>query len=189
MYEQEIREMIQSIKPFDALEKEHVLDTLAWIDSGVEIFRIQKPDVPPKHLVSYFVLIDSAHKKLLLLDHIKSGLWLPSGGHVEKDEHPKTAVEREIQEELNIPAEFLSESPFFITQAVTVATTAGHTDVSLWYALKGDSKKGIVYDPGEYTGYKWFDYQEVLNKDIATLDIHMHRFVKKLITSNLIISN
>ena len=183
MYESEIKEMVKLIKPFDALEKEHILDTALWIESGVEIFRIQKPDVPPKHLVSYFVLIDLAVKKLLLLDHIKSGLWLPSGGHVEKDEHPKAAVEREIQEELSMPAEFLSLDHFFITQAVTVNTTASHTDVSLWYVLKGDSKKEILYDAGEYTGYHWLGYQEVLDTYIARLDIHMHRFVNKLLGS------
>jgi 8-oxo-dGTP pyrophosphatase MutT (NUDIX family) len=183
----EIKKLIEEIKPFDALEKEHILDTIAWIDSGVEIFRIQKPDVPPKHLVSYFVLVDPARKKLLLLDHVKSGLWLPSGGHVEKDEHPKTAVEREIQEELHMSAEFLSENPFFITQAVTVATTKSHRDVSLWYVLKGDSQKEIIYDLGEYTGYHWLGYQEVLDTDIVKLDIHMHRFVNKLLGSDFII--
>ena len=42
-----------------------------------------KPDVPPKHLVSYFALVDERRGKLLLVDHKLAGLWLPSGGHVE----------------------------------------------------------------------------------------------------------
>lgn len=175
----QIKQLIQSIKPFDALEAEHVADAIGWIDSGVEIFRIEKPATPPKHLVSYFVLVDPERKKIMLIDHIKAGLWLPAGGHVEKDEHPNATVEREIQEELNMSAEFLSSNPFFITQTVTVGQTAGHTDVSLWYVLKVDSTKEIVYDAGEFNGYKWFEYGEILDISISEVDPHMHRFVRK----------
>ncbi len=175
-----IKNLIQSITPLDALETEHISDALAWIDSGIEIFRMEKPATPPKHLVSYFVLVDVARRKILLVDHIKAELWLPTGGHVEKDEDPCATVEREIQEELHMPAEFLSVNPFFITQTITVGKTAGHTDVSLWYVLKADSTKEIKYDPSEFNGYKWFDYEEILNTDISKLDPHMHRFVKKL---------
>ena len=62
----------------------------------------QKPDVPPKHLVSYFALVDEARGKMLLVDHKLAGLWLPSGGHVEPDEDPRATVVREIAEELNL---------------------------------------------------------------------------------------
>ncbi|MBP6866620.1 MAG: NUDIX hydrolase, partial [Candidatus Pacebacteria bacterium] len=68
MIREEIRKIIEKVNPFDELEKEHIKNALAWIGSGEEIFRIQKPDIPPKHLVSYFVLIDPIAKKLLLLD-------------------------------------------------------------------------------------------------------------------------
>ncbi len=40
-----ISELIRLIKPFDELEQEHIADAVAWISSGVEIFRLQKPDV------------------------------------------------------------------------------------------------------------------------------------------------
>ena len=186
MIRNEILKLVEDIKPYDAEEVEHVLDAIAWIESGAEIFRIAKPDVPPKHLVSYFLLVDVKKRKVLLLDHVKSGLWLPSGGHVEKDEHPNDAVEREIKEELNMPAEFLSKTPFFLTQMVTVKTTKEHTDVCLWYVLKGDSEKEIAFDPEEFYGYEWMSFAEVLTMNIEKLDIHMHRFMKKLIESDLV---
>ena len=178
-----ILQIISSIKPIDKLEEENINDTISWIESGVEIFRIEKPATPPKHLVSYFVLIDKEKKKILLMDHINAGLWLPSGGHVEINEHPKTTVGREIMEELNIPADFISENPFFITQTITVNIGAGHTDVSLWYLLKGNSEVEITYDKNEFNGYKWFDYDEILSMNINNLDPHMHRFVEKLLSS------
>ena len=85
----EILQLISSINPYDKLEEEHITNTIKWINSGEEIFRTQKPATPQKHLVSYFVLIDKVKKKILLMDHINAGLWLPSGGHVEPNEHPK----------------------------------------------------------------------------------------------------
>jgi len=177
-----IRSLVISIKPFDQLEKEHIQDVVQWIDSGSDLFRIQKPDIPPKHLVSYFVLFDKQTRKLLLIDHIKAGLWLPSGGHVEKDEDPKTTVEREIEEELFTPAEFIFNTPFFITITKTVNIDAGHTDVSLWYLLNGNASRKLQYDPREFNGYKWLTIEEVLDTDITKLDPHLHRFAKKLLT-------
>jgi 8-oxo-dGTP diphosphatase len=61
-----IRAEVASIEPFDPIERVHRDDALAWIDSGVELCRIQKPATPPKHLVSYFALVD--HEHVLLVD-------------------------------------------------------------------------------------------------------------------------
>ncbi len=81
-----IAKIVMSIEPLDDLERDHRDSTLEWIRSGAPIFRARKPDVPPKHLVSYFALVDEPRGKLLLVDHKLAGLWLPSGGHVEPDE-------------------------------------------------------------------------------------------------------
>ena len=176
-----VRMMVEDIKPYDSVESEHKKNSLNWIDGDEEIFRLEKPATPPKHLVSYFVLVDLKKGKLMLVDHIKAELWLPSGGHVEKDEHPKVTVQREIKEELMIDADLVFEEPIFLTETVTVGKTAGHTDVSLWYVVKANSEQTLEYDAKEFNGYKWFSYQEILNMPISELDPHMHRFTKKLI--------
>src|SRR5688572_27558461 len=90
-----IQNEVEHITPYDDLEAGHIADAQAWINSGADLFRIQKPDIPPKHLVSYFVLIDRVHRSILLVDHIKAQLWLPTGGHVELNEDPKDTVVRE----------------------------------------------------------------------------------------------
>lgn len=174
-----IQQIIESITPFDEIEAGHISNAVEWVRSGEELCRIEKPDMPPKHLVSYFVVIDPQKEKILLMDHIKAGLWLPSGGHVEKGEHPKITVEREVLEELNMPADFIHDVPLFLTQTVTVGKTAGHTDVSLWYVLRADSEKEIMYDSGEFNGYRWFPYEEILATNIEKFDPHMHRFTMK----------
>ena len=171
-----IHTLIRAIIPYDDVEQEHINDTLSWIESGAPIFRVQKPDVPNKHLVSYFVLFDDVHQKILLCDHKKALLWLPSGGHVEIDEDPKTTVERECLEELNVTADFLSPRPLFLTSTLTVGLTAGHTDVSLWYVLKGDSNKAYEFDKEEFNDIRWFHLDEVPH---SKSDPHMERFIQK----------
>ncbi len=178
-----VRIAVTAIVPTDALEGNHRAEALAWIDSGAPLFRVAKPDQPPQHLVSYFVLVDTARRKLLLVDHIKSGLWLPAGGHVEPYEDPRTTVKRESLEELSKPASFatyVGGNPIFITTTITV--DRGHTDVSLWYVLVGDSEEPLDYDTREFRGIMWLSIEEVLGTDVSKLDPHMHRFVRKLQT-------
>jgi 8-oxo-dGTP pyrophosphatase MutT (NUDIX family) len=173
---------IQAIEAFDDTERAHQLDAIKWLASGVNPFRIKKPDVPPKHLVSYFVLVDPEHKSILLVDHIKAQLWLPSGGHVKFNEHPKMAVIREAEEELNLEAVFLrnNDHPFFITVTPTGGLVPGHTDVSLWYLLRGNVHNFLQYDKSEFTDTEWYTLQEILNSDPVIFDPHLQRFVQKL---------
>jgi 8-oxo-dGTP diphosphatase len=172
-----IRELVGSIDPWDDIEREHRTDALGWIDSGAPLFRRAKPATPPKHLVSYFVVVDRAHQRLLLVDHILAGLWLPSGGHVEPDEDPTDTVRREVVEELQVDARFLMAVPLFITVTDTVGSTAGHTDVSLWYVLHGDCTKELIYDREELHSIAWFPLEDL---PLERTDPHLVRFAGKL---------
>lgn len=174
---------VKSILPFDATEQAHQQDTLQWIASGTNIFRLKKPDVPPKHLVSYFVLVDPTQRSILLVDHIKAQLWLPSGGHVQFNEHPKDAVIREAQEEFGIGATFLrgNDKPFFVTNTRTVGLTPGHTDVSLWYLLRGNIHDFVRYDKSEFTDVEWYTFDEILQSDPTIFDPHLQRFTRKIL--------
>ena len=174
-----LSKLIQNISPFDDVEKGHIADALAWMASGAEVYKIKGPAIPPKHLTAYGVLIDKGAKKILLVDHIKAELWLPAGGHVDRDEHPRATVAREIQEELGIVVEFLSDDPVFLTETVTVGKTAGHTDVCFWYALRGDETQAIVYDTKEFNGYRWFGFDEILQEEKPIFDVQMKRFLRK----------
>jgi len=159
----------------DEVEEQHKQDCLNWIKSGAELCRISKPDNPPKHLVSYFVLVDGDYT--LLVDHTNAQLWLPSGGHVDVGEHPREAAVREAKEELGVKAEFVFEPPMFITITNTVGLTAGHTDVSLWYVLKGSREGDYVYDQSESQTIRWFSTNEIpLNRS----EPNISRFLQKL---------
>lgn len=179
----QVLNLVQNITPYDDIERAHIADVLSWIESGVNIYRIEKPDKPPKHLVSYFVLVDPEHESILLADHIKAQLWLPSGGHVERGEDPKETVLRESREELSKDATFLrnNENPFFITVTRTVGLTAGHTDVSLWYLLRGHIHDRVNFDRREFSDVEWFTFGEILDSNPTIFDPHMQRFTRKLI--------
>lgn len=171
-----VEQAVSNISPFDELEKEHIAEALDWIRSNASIFRIAKPDVPKKHLVSYFVLLDPAAKKLLLTDHKKAQVWLPTGGHVELNENPMDTVRRECLEELGVEADFVFGEPIFLTSTVTTGLTPGHTDVSLWYVIKGNQNQSYHFDPSEFNSIRWFGFDEVPYES----DPHMGRFVEKL---------
>lgn len=83
-----VHRLVEEVEPHDRLEADHRLDALAWLAGGEDIFRMAKPATPPKHLVSYCVLVDSETERILLVDHRDAERWLPTGGHVEVDEHP-----------------------------------------------------------------------------------------------------
>lgn len=169
-----IRQMIAGIAPVDDRETGDIAETLDWIDSGAPLFRTAPPDVPPMHLVSYFALLDGDH--ILLVDHRKAGLWLPSGGHVEPDEHPADTVRREIQEELSVEADFIHPQPLFLTVQHTVGASQ-HTDVSLWFALRGDRSKTYDFDPGEFHAIRWFPMTDIPH---GRSEPHLSRFIDKL---------
>ncbi|MEJ6006156.1 NUDIX hydrolase [Paucibacter sp. AS339] len=176
MQRQAIRAEIEAITPLDALEAEQRAAALAWVDSGAELIRRAKPATPPMHLVSYFAVVDQGH--ILLVDHKNAQLWLPSGGHVEADEHPRDTVARELREELGFEAAHAIEAPLMITRSETVGLTAGHSDVSLWYLVHAPRSQALAFDAQEFNGVRWFAFDAV---PLQRSDPHMARFLQKLV--------
>ena len=183
MQRSELETLLSGISPLDDLEREHRADVLAWIRDARALYRIRKPDVPAKHLVAYFALVDVDENAVLLVDHINAQLWLPTGGHVGPDEDPRDTVTRELAEELGIAADLvgdLSSNPLFVTVTTTTGLDAGHVDVSLWYAVAGSIAETLQPDPGEFKALRWWPLADVLAADPDTLDPHLPRFVTKL---------
>ena len=178
-------ELLAGIEPWDDAERADIVGTAEWIADGEPLYRTQKPDVPAKHLVSYFVMLDENRGELLLVAHRKAGLWLPAGGHVEPAEHPWDTVARECREELGIsaiPSTLTGDRPFFLT----VTTTRGfgqHTDVSFWYVLRANRETVVSNDEEEYSASRWVTPGDVLTEPADTLDPQLHRFAAKLLAA------
>jgi 8-oxo-dGTP pyrophosphatase MutT (NUDIX family) len=177
-----ISNALLSINPVDSAEATDQSRTLAWIESGAPLFRIHKPDNPAHHLVSYVVPVDLERQSLLLVHHRKADLWLPPGGHVEPDEDPAETARRELKEELDLVADFTSpvgEAPLFVTVTQTRGVSS-HTDVSFWYVTKASADRDLWYDEGEFWGYRWLTFDQILAIPVAELEPELHRFVRKL---------
>ena len=167
---------LATIRPIDEVERHHLADAQSWAESGAPLFRLEKPAIPPKHLVSYFALVSDRH--ILLVDHKNAQLWLPTGGHVEPHENPRMTVVRELREELDVsvPIEAIGP-PLMVTVTSTVGLTAGHTDVSLWYTVVADRDLRIKFDANEFHSVRWFSFSEV---PFQRSDPHLGRFIAKL---------
>ncbi|MEL6520302.1 MAG: NUDIX hydrolase [Pseudomonadota bacterium] len=166
--------LLDGIDPCDPKEETTRARARELAVSGADLYRGERADRPDPHLVSYFAVIDRDH--MLLGDHRKSGLLLPSGGHVEPGEHPRRTVEREAQEELSLKADFLFPEPIFVTATQTVGPNS-HTDISLWFVLRGDRSKPIAFDRGEYSQVRWFALDHLPTE---RTDPELPRFARKL---------
>jgi len=178
----EIRRLVAQLMPADAAEQEHRRQTLAWLDSTSDIFRRVKPGTPSPHLVSYFLVIDHDQGNVLLVDHRKAGLWLPTGGHVEPGEHPVATVIREAREELGIEADFSPEAgqePMFLSVTETASHTDRHTDVSLWFVLSRSMSRPLHPDWREFREARWWTRAEIERAGPERFDPHMNRMLGK----------
>lgn len=76
--DQGCRAEIASIVPLDDLERLHIADALAWVDSGAPLYRTAKPATPPKHLVAYFAHDRGVHWCYLAINTFCIELLVPA---------------------------------------------------------------------------------------------------------------
>ena len=176
--------LVSGIEPADDIGREHSRNALSWLAGTDDIFRRVKPLTPSPHLVSYFLLVDRPAGSVLLCDHRLSGLWLPTGGHVEPGEHPLDTVLRESVEELGVAAQpdaAFGDKPFFLTMTETAGPPAmRHVDVSLWFALAGHVGQPLHPDQRELAGVRWWTVQELRQAGPGGFDPHMLRALDAL---------
>jgi len=182
----EIYKLIENIKPNDPIEAKQKKKTLAWIASGAEIFRAHKSNIPKKHFAAYFVLLDIKKEKILLVDHKKAGRWIPGGGHIEPNEHPRETIDREIVEEFGISARYLLPDPIFVSVTNTPEGDTHHTDVTLWYLLAGDSQAKLNYDTREFHDARWFSFDKTPDNAQQPNLLRFLAKLKKLLGDNKI---
>lgn len=178
-----VRDLVASVTPLDQHEVQDRAATLQWIGSGAPLFRITRPATPDRHLCVYFALFDEVRRSVLLVDHVKAGLWLFPGGHVDDGEDPRTTVLREAAEELRIDGEFHSrfgDEPLFLTVTKTRGEYS-HTDVSFWFVLAADQDMRIEADPREANQVRWFALDDPAEWAHDRFDPHMARFRDKLL--------
>lgn len=171
-----IASVVASIAPYDEEERRDIEEVLSWIESGAPLARLSAPADPMQHLISYFAPLDFENRRILLGDHRRASLWLPGGGHLEVDEEPLACALREMREEFGEELPLLSSSPLFLSLC-TVEQPAVHTDVALWYLVRGDGVAIPNYDRREFSDMRWFSWDRL---PIGRTDQSLARFVEKV---------
>ncbi len=167
---------LHKIRTTSEAEHQQWLDAVVWVKSGAPLFRTAKPATPPKHLVSYFPVVDEEY--ILLVDHKNAKRWLPTGGHVEEGEDPRSTVVRELKEELGLDlSESELDAPLMVSVTETVGLTSGHTDVSLWYPVRRSRHLALSFDASEFNEVRWFHFSQA---PLEFSDPNLGHFLHKL---------
>ena len=136
---------------------------------------------PSSHFCAYFLPYDTSRKKVFIVHHKKSGLWISPGGHIDKGETLLSALNREIEEELGVK-NFFSEppSPFLLT--TTPIENQNHPcrkHYDVWVLVPTDGSDFNI-DPKEFHDTKWLTIVEARAKVTDLANIEALKAVERL---------
>ena len=151
---QQIREIIeQSIcSPPEVYEM-----FLARIDAG----KPTRDEEKASHFCVYFLPYNLDSKKVFIVHHKKSGLWISPGGHIDRGETPLTTLAREMKEELGVTYKASANSrPFLLTiTPIENAIQPCKAHYDLWYGVQKDGGDFQI-DPREFHETRWLTVAE-----------------------------
>jgi 8-oxo-dGTP pyrophosphatase MutT (NUDIX family) len=150
--------------------------------SRIQEGNLTRDENPTSHFCVYFAAYDAEQKKVFLGKHIKSGLWLFNGGHIDKGESLESALHREIQEEwgLTIQKQIASPSFFTITQIENPKKQVCQVHFDIWYFIPLSADK---FHPltsclsSEFYEWGWKTLAEV---DRLVKNTAVHQGIKKI---------
>jgi len=116
--------------------------------------------------------------KVLLHQHRKLGMWLPPGGHIERDELPDEAAVREVFEETGVEVELVGERREDVDDPVQLHRPAGvqlenigpghqHIDLIYFARPRGPTQISAQYDEDRVGWYGLEDWDTMpLNAEV-----------------------
>ncbi len=120
------------------------------------------------------------HKdKVLLHQHKKLGIWLPAGGHIDRDELPEEAAVREVKEETGLEVTlYHPDTPLFTaddeacqlhrpTHLILENINPYHQHIDFIYYATAVSNQ-LNPDYGETDRLKWFSQTDLENTEMPT---------------------
>ncbi len=128
-------------------------------------------------------------EKVLLIHHKKLGIWLPPGGHIERDETPDEALAREFREELglkirllnysNIPHESKVKRYLAVPFCVNVHSVGDHDHCCFDYVCEALNADELRLNKDELNDYGWFSKEELESDKRLPVDVK-HQALKAL---------
>ncbi len=142
---------------------------------------LTRDENPQSHFCAYFLPYNPKNKKVFIIHHKKSGLWLSPGGHIDKGETLLEALNREINEELGVKNCFKEEqSPFLLTITPIenrVQLCKIHYDA--WYLVPTNGSNFNI-NPTEFHDAKWLTIEEARKIVTDQANIKALEIVEKL---------
>ena len=124
--------------------------------SRLESGNLTRVDDPVSHFCTYFLPYDTKAKKVFIVAHKKSGLWLSPGGHIEPGEVLFDTLTRETKEELGIINPLPRESkPLLLTVTdIKRDPRACKVHFDMWYFLPTNGSDFKI-DSDEFHETRW----------------------------------
>jgi 8-oxo-dGTP pyrophosphatase MutT (NUDIX family) len=142
------------------------------VDEG----QLTRDENPISHSCVYFAGYDKVSKKVFIGHHKKSGLWLFNGGHIDKEETPEEAVDREISEEwgVRISYESIGEPKLLTIAPINNPNKPCRTHFDIWYFVSLSEKEfkpnqQLLETEFHVTGWKTFEEARELMNESANL--------------------
>jgi len=142
--------------------KQRVFDKfINFIKTGKKLVKKEGTNI---HLGTFFLPINKKSRSIYLVNHIKAKMWIPPGGHVEKNELPIETVRREFFEELNYPLTI--EKIELFNLSITPINRPWEncvTHYDFWYSVEVE-KIPFKFLKKEFYYGDWFDFDIGIKK-------------------------
>ena len=136
--------------------------------------------------------------KVLLIHHKKLNLWLPVGGHIDKNETPDIAIKREIKEEVNLDIEIIGTSPVLLVGNAkenlalpfhtNLHSVGDHDHYGLFYLCSPNNPDDLCHND-EVKGAEWFSKEDLMQErvpeDVKEIALEAFRIHENSKSSNL----
>ncbi len=143
--------------------------------------RLTRDENAESHFCTYFLPYNPDNKKVFIVHHKKSGLWLSPGGHIDKGEMLLQTLNREISEELGVNGFFKEiPEPFLLSLTPILRDSrACKEHYDLWYIVKTDGKDFKV-DFTEFFDAKWMTVEEARKIVIEPANLKALEIIEKM---------
>ena len=135
----------------------------------IEEGKLTKDENPKSHFCTYFAANDPKAKQVFIGHHIKSGLWLFNGGHIDEGETINKTLAREINEEWGLDSRDFNIEPtslLTITDIYNPAKQTCRAHYDLWHFVgvdKNEFKPDAKKQAEEFYRTDWKSLNEARN--------------------------